>query len=252
MAVNSKLMTNFGLRCGLSSRKNRNTVSRSPSARCWAAVAVLLTLVAGLPHGVAAATPGSVNNRIKLDPQFHAPGCEPLPSIPTVGRWFARITLDYEELAATSADCGLVGGADGPPGAGQLASAKDQRKGTANGWTYILWSEETAVAGALRKVGEALGVTRLLLKKPEDSHAVHATGEGAFFLVQLDGDEAKPARIWAAGDVKSLTGSLSLRSDESVGLRLESVDYGGGRCAPPEIELRKDRADGETVELPCS
>ena len=186
-----------------------------------------------------------------MDPQYHAPGCEPIPSIPTVGRWFARTALDYDELAAASADCGQVGGGTRPAGSRRLASGTSRNRGTANGWTYVLWSRESAVAGTLRKVGEFLGISRLLLKKPGDSYSVRASGEGAFFLVQLDGDKAKPVRVWAAGDVKSLTGTVTLLDAETVGLRVETLTHSGERCATEEVRLVKDRPDGPTVELPC-
>ena len=212
----------------------------------------LLALAVVQATGFGGVAEGAEAARIKMDPQYHAPGCEPIPSIPTVGRWFARTALDYDELAATSADCGQVGGAAGAAGSGRLATGTDRNRGTANGWTYVLWSEESAVAGTLRKVGELLGITRLMLKKPGDSYSVQATGEGAFFLVQLDGDKAKPVRVWAGGDVRSLTGTVTLLDAETVGLRVEIVSHSGERCAAKEVRLVKDRPDGPTVDLPCT
>ncbi len=201
-----------------------------------------------LPAGVAGAAEEN-DGRIKLDPQYHAPGCEPIPSIPTVGRWFAKAVLAYDALAATSADCGQVGASSDPGGAKAVAPASRKREGTANGWTYILWSEQTDAADLLIKVAKKLNLTQLVLKRPGESFSVRATGH-AFFLVQLDGDEAKPALVWTAGHVKSLVGTIAMAEPDGVQLRVESVTFEGKRCSG-EALIEKDRPDGPTELLPC-
>jgi hypothetical protein len=210
---------------------------------------VAVSLALALPAGVAGAAKAVDAGQIKLDPQYHAPGCEPIPSIPTVGRWFAKAVLAYDALAAASADCGQVGGSADSPGAKRVAFASRRREGTANGWTYILWSEQTDAADLLSRVAKKLNLTRLVLKRPGESFSVKATGH-AFFLVQLDGDEAKPALVWTASHVKSLVGTLAMAAPEGVRLSVESVTHEGRRCSS-EAVVEKDRSDGPTELLPC-
>ena len=206
----------------------------------------MITLPSGFAVGAETVDPG----QIKLDPQYHAPGCEPIPSIPTVGRWFAKAVLAYEELAAASADCGLVGRSNASQADRELAFVDRRRPTTANGWTYVVWSEQTDVAGLLDKVIRKLQLTQLVLKRPGESYSIAAAGHG-LFLVQLDGDEAKPVLVWTAGHVKKLEGTISMAEPEGIRLSVESVTHDGKRCSSEKV-VSKDRADGPTESLPCS
>lgn len=220
----------------------------SPLSRWRITLALVLGLA--LASGAGAAAQEIADGQIRFDPQYHAPGCTPIPSIPTVGRWFARAVLGYDQLAAASADCGLVGTPNDPSGADRVLRNSRPGRAASNGWTYIIWSEQTDAAKLIERVIRRLQLTALVLVQPGGSYPVQSTDGQGFLLVQLDGDDAKPALVWTAGLVKSLDATIEMAEPEGIDLRVESVDFDGRRCVV-ETRLLKDRPNGPSKDLPC-
>ncbi len=209
---------------------------RRPPSRRLSTIAVLVALLAAVPAPFAFAASQVEDGRLWLLPQYRVPGCRPMPSVPTVFNWLVRKALAIDEFMATSADCGEVG---------RRGSAQGQ------GWTYVFWSEsdDTAAAGLLRKARQKYGLTQLVLKRPGESYSIGATGYEAFFLIQLGGDQG-PVRIWSAGDVASLGGSISMADAGGIEVRVESVTHDGQRCVAERV-LRPGRPGSRRETLPC-
>lgn len=217
-------------------RSDQSLTRLRRSGRRLSTIAALLALLATVPAPFAAAADEVEDGVLWLLPQYRVPGCRPMPSVPTVFNWLVRKALAIDEFMAASADCGEVGRRGTPQG---------------EGWTYVFWSEnqDTATAGLLRRARQKYGLTQLVLKRPGESFSIRASGYEAFFLVQLGGDQG-PVRIWSAGDVASLRGSISMADAGGIGVQVESVTFDGERCVSERL-LQPGRPGSPRQMLPC-
>lgn len=214
------------------------TLNIGPPLRDWCKAGKVLPIVALFVALTALSGPpaeASQPGQLWLLRQYRVPGCEPMPTVPTVFNWLIRKALAVQEFLAVSADCGQIG-----------------RLGAREGWTYVFWSEsdDTAVARLLRRGQEKFGITALAGSRPGEEFLVRSSGYEPFVLIQLGGDQG-PARVWATGDVASLETGISVAAPGEFQVRVESVTHEGERCVGTRTVRPGEEPSGPRESLPC-